>query len=171
MSAIHSKSPRAAAPDNGDSILSARALEPATPTVFGSQVVLDLYECETDHLDDLEWVKRTLVNAARTAGATIVQTVFHQFAPWGISGVVVIAESHLAIHIWPENRYAAIDVFTCGENVRVDAASAYLTRKFRSKRAVQRRFRRGDQVSANRTSTRPPDGYQRPVACGVVPPA
>jgi S-adenosylmethionine decarboxylase len=97
--------------------------------------------------------------------------VFHQFAPWGISGVVVIAESHLAIHIWPENRYAAIDVFTCGENVRVDAASAYLTRKFRSKRAVQRRFRRGDQVSANRTSTRPPDGYQRPVACGVVPPA
>jgi S-adenosylmethionine decarboxylase len=82
--------------------------------MFGSQVVLDLYDCETTHLDDLEWVKATLVNAALAAGATIVDTVFHKFAPWGISGVVVIAESHLAIHIWPENRYAAVDVFTCG---------------------------------------------------------
>jgi S-adenosylmethionine decarboxylase proenzyme len=122
------------------------AVAPAGPAVFGSQVVLDLYECETGHLDDLEWVKRTLKNAARAAGATIVQSVFHKFAPWGISGVVVIAESHLAIHIWPENRYAAIDLFTCGENVQVDAASAFLTRKFRSKRAVQQRFTRGDRA-------------------------
>ena len=118
--------------------------------MFGSQVVLDLYECETAHLDDLAWVKETLVNAARAAGATIVETVFHKFAPWGISGVVVIAESHLAIHIWPENRYAAVDVFTCGENVQMDVASAFLKREFRSKRAVQRRFRRGDQASAGR---------------------
>jgi S-adenosylmethionine decarboxylase len=147
MSALRSISPRAPTPGQQDSIISARAHEATGPTVFGSQVVLDLYECETDRLDDLEWVKRTLVNAARAAGATIVQTVFHQFAPWGISGVVVIAESHLAIHIWPENRYVAIDVFTCGANVQVDAASAYLTRKFRSKRAVQRRFMRGDQVT------------------------
>jgi S-adenosylmethionine decarboxylase len=117
--------------------------------MFGSQVVLDLYECETTHLDDLAWVRRTLVNAARAAGATIVETVFHKFSPWGISGVVVIAESHLAIHIWPENRYAAIDVFTCGENVQMDVASAFLTRAFRSKRAVQRRFARGDHVSAD----------------------
>lgn len=115
--------------------------------VFGSQVVLDLYDCETTHLDDLEWVKTTLVNAALAAGATIVETVFHKFAPWGISGVVVIAESHLAIHIWPENRYAAVDVFTCGENVQMDVASAFLKREFRAKRAVQRRFMRGDRVS------------------------
>jgi S-adenosylmethionine/arginine decarboxylase-like enzyme len=51
--------------------------------------------------------RRLLVNAARATGATIVETVFHKFAPWGISGVVVIAESHPAIRIWPENRYAA----------------------------------------------------------------
>ena len=120
-------------------------------TMAGSQVVLDLYECETDHLDDVAWVKATLVNAARAAGATIVQTVFHKFAPWGISGVVVIAESHLAIHIWPENRYAAIDVFTCGENVRMDVASALLIREFRSKRPVQRLFTRGDHVLADRS--------------------
>src|SRR5215470_10467458 len=116
----------------------------------GSQVVLDLYECETEHLDDLPWVRETLVNAALAAGATIVETVFHQFAPWGISGVVVIAESHLAIHIWPENRYAAIDVFTCGENVRMDVASAFLERAFQSRRAVQKTFPRGDQLRAHR---------------------
>ena len=124
----------------------APTVELARQSVFGSQVVLDLYECETTHLDDLAWVKTTLESAARAAGATIVETVFHKFAPWGISGVVVIAESHLAIHIWPENRYAAVDVFTCGESVRMEVASAFLTRAFRSKRSVQRHFARGDDV-------------------------
>jgi len=128
------------------------AVESPKRAVYGSQVVLDLYECETAHLDDLAWVKATLVNAARAAGATIVQTVFHKFAPWGISGVVVIAESHLAIHIWPENRYAAIDVFTCGENVQMDIASEFLKREFGAKRSVQRRFTRGDRVSVRAKS-------------------
>ncbi|HEX8012820.1 MAG TPA: adenosylmethionine decarboxylase [Casimicrobiaceae bacterium] len=125
--------------------------------VFGSQVVLDLYDCETTHLDDLAWVKRTLINAARAAGATIVETVFHKFSPWGISGVVVIAESHLAIHIWPENRYAAVDVFTCGAKVRMDVASAFLAREFQSGRTLQRRFTRGDHISANRRPSSDPD--------------
>jgi S-adenosylmethionine decarboxylase proenzyme len=114
----------------------------------GSQVILDLYECETSHLDDLPWVEATLVEAARVAGATIVQTVFHKFAPWGISGVVVISESHLAIHIWPENRYAAVDIFTCGESVRIEVASAFLKRAFRAGRAVRRSFKRGDRAGA-----------------------
>ena len=112
----------------------------------GSQVILDLYDCETSHLDDLTWVEETLAQAARLAGATIVQTVFHKFAPWGISGVVVISESHLAIHIWPENRYAAVDVFTCGDRVRMEVACAYLKQAFRAGRAVQRNFARGDQA-------------------------
>jgi S-adenosylmethionine decarboxylase len=127
---------------------SALASEFALRARLGTQVVLDLYECETGHLDDIAWVKKTLVEAARAAGATVVETVFHKFAPCGISGVVVIAESHLAIHIWPEHRYAAVDVFTCGENVQMDVATALLAREFRSKRPVQRRFTRGDDVSA-----------------------
>ena len=93
------------------------ARQPVEPSMIGSQLVLDLYECDVERLDDLEWVKATMIAAARAARATIVQTVFHQFAPWGISGVVVIAESHLAIHTWPEKRYAAIDLFTCGSTV------------------------------------------------------
>lgn len=118
--------------------------------VCGSQIVLDLYECGTSHLDDLSWVKAKLVAAAKAAGATIVETVFHQFSPWGISGVVVIAESHLAIHIWPEKRYAAVDVFTCGENVLTEVATAFLKREFRAKRSVQRQFRRGDRLEVSR---------------------
>jgi S-adenosylmethionine decarboxylase proenzyme len=110
-----------------------------------------------------------LINAAREAGATIVETVFHKFSPWGISGVVVIAESHLAIHIWPENRYAAIDVFTCGENVRMDVASAFLKREFRAGRSVQRRFARGDRASAPRkpsaVTNLQPDCKERRVEC------
>ena len=114
----------------------------------GSQVILDLYECETTHLDDLPWVEATLASAARAAGATIVQTVFHKFAPWGISGVVVISESHLAFHIWPENRYAAIDIFTCGDSVRIDVASAFLEQAFGAGRSVTRKFARGDRATA-----------------------
>ena len=124
----------------------AKPAESPLHSMIGSQVLLDLYDCKVDTLDDIEWVKKTLVDAARTAGATIVETVFHKFAPWGISGVVVIAESHLAIHIWPESRYAAVDVFTCGTKVRMDVASAYLTREFGSRRPVQRRFSRGERV-------------------------
>src|SRR5262250_2759280 len=120
------------------------------PPMLGSQIVLDLYECETDRLDDIAWVKATLVRAARAAGATIVETVFHKFSPWGISDVVVIAEAHLAMHIWSENRYAAIEVFTCGQNVLRDVASAFLKREFRVGRAVQRRFARGDRASEPR---------------------
>jgi S-adenosylmethionine decarboxylase len=131
-----------------DIAVPALAGEFALGTRLGTQVVLDLYECETAHLDDIAWVKKTLVEAARAAGATVVESVFHKFAPCGISGVVVIAESHLAIHIWPEHRYAAVDVFTCGDNVQMDVATALLAREFRSRRPVQRRFTRGDDVTA-----------------------
>ncbi len=123
-----------------------RPVQSPLHSMVGSQVLLDLYECEVTTLDDIDWVKKTLVDAARAAGATIVETVFHKFAPWGISGVVVIAESHLAIHIWPEARYAAVDVFTCGTHVRMDVASAFLTREFGSRRPMQRRFSRGEAM-------------------------
>jgi len=128
-----------------EAVIPAQTSRPAQHAMIGSHVVLDLYDCETEHLDDLAWIKRTMTNAARAARATIVETVFHRFAPWGISGVVIIAESHLAIHAWPENRFVAIDVFTCGDSVMVDVASAFLTREFRSRRPMRRCFGRGDQ--------------------------
>jgi len=90
---------------------------------LGRHLIVELYGCNADILNDKEKIERIMMEAAERAGATIVQKVFHLFNPHGISGVVVIAESHLAIHTWPEYGYAAVDVFTCGS--KVDPWKAY----------------------------------------------
>ena len=84
---------------------------------LGRHIFAEFYECAYDSLDDLEHVSKSMREAAELAGATIVDWSFHRFQPHGISGVVVIAESHLTIHTWPEYGYAAVDLFTCGEGV------------------------------------------------------
>ena len=104
------------------------------PEALGKQMVIEMYDCESGHFDDVDWVRAVLVEAAQCARATIVEVVFHKFNPVGISGVVVISESHLAVHTWPEHRYAAIDIFTCGDVLDGDAAVSYIARRFGSKR-------------------------------------
>jgi len=66
-------------------------------------------------MNDVAAIERDMVGAAQKAGATVINSTFHHFSPYGVSGVVVIQESHLAIHTWPEYGYAAVDLFTCGE--------------------------------------------------------
>ncbi|MGI6574442.1 MAG: adenosylmethionine decarboxylase, partial [bacterium] len=90
---------------------------------LGRQLILEFYDCASDVLNDLKEVERIMVNAALKAGAEVREVAFHKFSPQGVSGVVIISESHLSIHTWPENGYAAIDVFTCGD--RVDPWDAY----------------------------------------------
>lgn len=107
------------------------------PPILGNQLVVDFYDCGCDGFDNLEWVENVMIEAANRANATIVDVVFHKFNPIGISGIVVIAESHLAIHTWPEHRFAAIDVFTCGSVLDSEAAISYLATQFRcGKRSV-----------------------------------
>lgn len=77
------------------------------------------------------------------SGATIVEECFHQFAPEGVSGVVVIQESHFTIHTWPEHRYASIDLFTCGERINPWVAFDYLTEKLRCDNVEYRDLSRG----------------------------
>lgn len=117
----------------------------AAMTGLGHQVVLDLYDCVAERIDSLEHVQTAMLEAARAAGATIVCDTFHRFSPWGVSGVVVIAESHLAIHTWPERNYAAVDVFTCGP-MGVQAACDLLVAAFGSIRVRQRSFPRGEDL-------------------------
>ncbi len=112
----------------------------------GWQCILDLYECATEQIDNIDWIEQTLMSAARVACATIVTHSFHRFEPHGISGVVVIAESHIAIHTWPERRYAAIDIFTCNSQLHVKAATSFLTEQFRAGNARTAFFTRGDHV-------------------------
>jgi S-adenosylmethionine decarboxylase len=84
-------------------------------------------------LKKVDAVKDILVGAARACGATIVDVAFHEFNPFGVSGVVVIAESHLSIHTWPEYRYAAVDIFTCGDVIKPEHAVSYVASRFRCK--------------------------------------
>ena len=93
---------------------------------LGQHLLLDLFDCDAKAIGSLQTVKTSMLEAARRACATVVNTVFHEFSPYGVSGVVVIAESHLAIHTWPEHRYAAVDIFTCGDVLEPKVAADYL---------------------------------------------
>ncbi len=99
---------------------------------LGRHLLTEFYGCDRETLNDPDRIKKIMEEAAITSGASIVQSVFHLFNPHGISGVVVIAESHLAIHTWPEYGYSAVDIFTCGEEVDPWRACHYLKEKLRA---------------------------------------
>jgi len=111
---------------------------------LGRHLIVELYGCNTDILNDKEKIERIMIEAAKRAGATIVQKVFHLFNPHGISGVVVIAESHLAIHTWPEYGYAAVDVFTCGSKVDPWKAYEYIKRELEAEHSSIMEMYRGE---------------------------
>ena len=87
----------------------------APTNALGIHLLLDLKDCKSELLDDIEFIRQTMTRAANEAGATIVGETFHKFSPVGVTGIIAIAESHLCIHTWPEYGYAAVDIFTCGE--------------------------------------------------------
>lgn len=84
---------------------------------LGRHILVEYYNCNEDILRDHKKIEEYMKQAAIEAKATIVESVFHHFNPWGVSGAVVISESHLTIHTWPEYNYAAVDLFTCGGEV------------------------------------------------------
>jgi S-adenosylmethionine decarboxylase len=110
---------------------------------LGRHLLLELHDCSSEILNNLETVKAALVEAAKRAEATIIDVLFHEFNPFGISGVVVIAESHLSIHTWPEYRYAAVDIFSCGDTLKATEAAAYLVEQFQASRASCVEVKRG----------------------------
>lgn len=84
---------------------------------LGIQLAVELFDCDENLLNNDRLLEQSLIEAATNAGATVVGSVFHQFNPHGISGAIIIAESHIAIHTWPEYGYAALDIFTCGSSI------------------------------------------------------
>jgi S-adenosylmethionine decarboxylase len=115
---------------------------------LGRHLLLELLDCDSDAINNLEAVKGALVEAAKRAHATIVDVVFHEFNPFGVSGVVVIAESHLSIHTWPEYRYAAVDIFSCGDILKPEVAASYLVQQFGAERASVVEMQRGMFLNA-----------------------
>jgi S-adenosylmethionine decarboxylase len=81
---------------------------------IGRHLIAEYYECCRETLDQVSTVRQAMLDAAHAIGATVLGENFHQFDPHGVSGTVVIAESHLSVHTWPENGYVAVDIYTCG---------------------------------------------------------
>lgn len=94
---------------------------------MGRHVIAELWNCNVEKLNNLKLIEKIMVEAALEAGAEIREVAFHKFAPMGVSGVVIISESHLTIHSFPEHGYASIDVYTCGDIIDPNVAAQFIT--------------------------------------------
>lgn len=110
---------------------------------LGRHLLVELFNCNNDILNDAERIKDILTAVATVSGTTILSTTLKEFKPHGVSGVVVIAESHISIHTWPEYSYAACDIFTCGDKVWPEKGAEYLIREFQSKSSSIVEVKRG----------------------------
>ncbi len=110
----------------------------------GTHIIAELFGCQK--LNDLKFVARALREAARICGATILHAKFHRFSPHGITGYILLAESHISIHTWPECGYAAVDVFTCG-SMDAEKAVRHLVEKFGAQKVSMRRIKRGNKIN------------------------
>jgi len=112
--------------------------------VLGRHILAEYRECERMILDDIQSIERALIKAAKLSNAFVLGSSFHRFEPQGVSGVVIISESHLAIHTWPELKYAAVDIFTCGDDVDPKIAYEYLKEVLNSHDASFKFINRGE---------------------------
>ena len=111
--------------------------------MLGRHILVEFYGCITSVLNDARSIQVSMEEAAVKSNATIVNSVFHRFSPHGVSGVVVIAESHFAVHTWPEHRYAAVDLFTCGASLDPWKAFDLLKARLGAARFTTREIYRG----------------------------
>ncbi len=92
----------------------------------GKHLLLELYGCNSDKLNDEIFLRSKIDNASKLARASVLNLVSNKFEPFGVTAIALLAESHLSIHTWPESQYAAIDIFTCGKNMLPNLASQFL---------------------------------------------
>lgn len=110
---------------------------------LGRHILAEYYGCDINILNDLELLEQSMRQAVLRSSATIIDSTFHQFNPHGVSGVIVIAESHMAIHTWPEYGYAAVDFFTCGDRVDPWKAFDFMNEILKAARNTTRELKRG----------------------------
>ncbi|MCX7045831.1 MAG: adenosylmethionine decarboxylase [Candidatus Sumerlaeota bacterium] len=103
---------------------------------LGKHVTVECYECDEHILNDAQLLEQVCLRVVRATQATILSSHFRQFAPQGVSGVIVISESHFTIHTWPEHRYAAVDFFTCGDVINIPLGIEQLKREFETEDVV-----------------------------------
>ncbi len=89
-------------------------------------LLLELYKCDYEKLNDESFLRCSLNKAAKLANATVLNLISNKFEPQGVTAIALLSESHISIHTWPESNYSAIDIFTCGQNMLPELASQYL---------------------------------------------
>jgi S-adenosylmethionine decarboxylase proenzyme len=110
---------------------------------LATHLLIELHDCDSNILNDSNQVKDIFIDAAKQGKATIVNDLFHEFSPHGLTGVLVITESHLSIHTWPEFNYAAVDVFSCDDKLNGDKIKQILEKEFNSKEVYTKIINRG----------------------------
>ena len=113
---------------------------------LGRHILVDFHDCSPALLDDAQYLASAMDRAARAAGARVLNSTFHRFSPCGVTGVLAIQESHLAIHTWPERSFAAVDLFTCGEQVDPWQACQLLKEALGARRGLAVELWRGQVV-------------------------
>ena len=112
-------------------------------THLGTHIIAEFFGCE--ELNNLKFVRDSLKEAALVCGATILHEKFHKFSPQGLTGYILLAESHISIHTWPEHGYAAVDVFTCGL-MDTERAVHFLAKQLKAQRVESRKILRGEKM-------------------------
>jgi S-adenosylmethionine decarboxylase proenzyme len=117
---------------------------------LGRHVLIELFGCNHEKLKNKDLVESVLKEAAVKAHATVVSENFYNFDAQGISGVLLIKESHITIHTWPEYGYVAIDLFTCGKDTKPWLAFDYLKDAFEAENDIVLELKRGVNVAISR---------------------
>lgn len=116
---------------------------------LGCNIFADMYGCDASVLDDVEYLRTMMKEAAKRGNMTVVRTIFHRYEPQGITGIVVVKESHIAIHTWPEHAFASVDIFLCGNNSRPYEVLKYIESKLRPARVYTNSIERGLSVRSS----------------------
>ena len=117
--------------------------ETSSEATLGKHIIAEFSYCDRNKLKDQDFIRKVLIKAAEVAGATVLNSSFYRFGNGGVSGVVIIAESHLSIHTWPECGYAACDFYTCGSNTKPEEACRLLAKLLHSGHGEYLTIRRG----------------------------
>jgi S-adenosylmethionine decarboxylase proenzyme len=113
-----------------------------TLNVEGKHIIIDAFECDSSLLNNMTYLEQLLTKAAQDAGMEILYAYFYQFHPQGVTGMLVLSTSHISIHTWPEERYASLDFYTCGEQDPIDQVESLFI-GLSSKRAMIYSISRG----------------------------
>jgi S-adenosylmethionine decarboxylase len=113
----------------------------------GKHLLLELYRCDCEKLNDESFLRCTINRASKLANATVLNLISNKFEPQGVTAIALLAESHISIHTWPESNYSAVDIFTCGQNMNPELASQYLIESLMAKEHSLRVIKRNPPSS------------------------